>query len=201
MASSHTPETVVPARDVRRYDLTELVDWEAGKNLPRARAQALGITVLGLLLAVVGAYAGFIRPPHPTSTDLVEGIVVAAAGVAIAFSGWTYPRALQRKPNLLIVSDGFLAFGRGERPPLTELLWSEPGLKLVLHDGSKRRAQRGGRDRFAIFSLVPGSGPRIPLTQGAFDGILSMAQRHGLTPESQELGGVKVIVLRRRPTS
>lgn len=184
----------------QRYDLSELVELEVRKNMPRARAQAWGITVLGLLLALVGAYAGFIRPPHPTSTDLVEGIVIAAAGVAIAFSGWTYPRALQRKPNLLIVSDGFLAFGRKERPPLTELLWNEPGLKLVLLDGSKRRAQLGDRDRFAVFSLVAGDRPRIPLSQDAFDGILARAQRHGLTPKSQELGGVKVIVLRRRPT-
>ncbi len=84
---------------------------------------------------------------------------------------------------------------------MTELLWSEPGLRLILHDGRVRRARLGDRDRFAIFSLVPGSGPRIPLTEEAFDGVLAEAQRHGLSPRSQELSGVKVIVLRRRPTS
>jgi hypothetical protein len=187
--------------ETQAFDLTELVEWEARKNLPRARVQAWGIAALGLFLAAVGAYAGIIRPSHPTSTDVVEGVVVIVAGLAIAFSGWTYPRALQRKPNLLIVSDSSLSFGRKERPPLTELRWDEPGLKLVLQDGRELRAKLLDRDRFAIFSLVPGNSPRIPLTEDAFNSILSEVQRHGLTTKSQDFGGVKVTVVRRRPTN
>jgi hypothetical protein len=185
--------------ETQTFDLTELVEWEAAKNLPRARAQAWGITGLGVFLAAVGVYTGFFRPSHPTPNYIVESVVVIAAGLAIVLSGWIYPRALQRKSNLLIVTDNSLSFGRRERPPSTEIRWDDPGLRLVLQDGREVRARLLDRDRFAVFSLVPGNSPRIPLTEDAFNSVLSEVQRQGLTMKSQNFGGVKVTVVKPRP--
>lgn len=84
-----------------RHYLTELVEREARKSLPRAPARAWGISAVGLFLAPAGAYSGFILPAHLTSTGSVEGVVLITVGVAVALS--------QRDLSVCAVANGDLA--------------------------------------------------------------------------------------------
>lgn len=191
MTAGSSPE------ETRRFDLSELVHWELQKNIARARVQAWAVTAFGLVIAGVGVYIGFIQSKSPTIADFGEGSVVVATGLVVALAGWIYPRALQRKPNLLIVADDSLSYGRSEKPPLKELLWDNPRIKLVLHDRRNLRAKLQKRDRFGLFSIIPDGNTRIPLTQEAFDTVMTQAQRHGLGMKRQDLGSVGVIVLKK----
>lgn len=179
----------------RQFDLDNLVEREREENSRSALVPVVAGTVIGFLLVGVGTYVAIRHESGSSAADYAEGLVLAALGAAIAAGSWIYVRALRRKPNLLIITNDFVSYGRKGEPQMTERRWDDPGLKLVLHDRTNLRAKLQERDRFAVFSLVPEGSTRIPLPQDAFDTIISEAQRHGLSVKRQELYGVAILTI------
>ena len=186
----------LPIPESQSFDLTPLVEFEAKRNVPRARLIAAGWTCFGLAILSLGLYVALFRV-GATSVQQVQAAVFVVVGAVIAVYAWSYPRAYLRRPNLLTVSDASLAYGRADNPPLRAVRWGSFDSKLLIYDRRKDHQKLGEKDRFSRFSLVVGywGFTSFPIPEAAVQTLELQARHHGLQVEHSSLGSVAVTII------
>jgi hypothetical protein len=183
------------------FDLSSIAEREATLNLPRERAKASVIVAIAIFVAAAGAFFGFVRSPH-SQLHLLYGVAVLVIGLLIVFSAWyNFVWRLRRAPNLIVLTDEFLEFGRTDKGTLRQIRWDRPRTQLKLRDMRKAWQSSRKQSTYSMFDLLVGERAVVSLSEQAYHAILQAARDRGMRLEQFEFASVQYTLLHGTRTS
>jgi hypothetical protein len=171
----------------RSYDLAELAAALAKAERSIVWEGWLGIG-LGVFLVVVGVYFGVVGQSPDSISQIVEGGVIAAAGIGVALASRAMMSSASKYPSKFEFTQHGFRLGQDEPGSWLDYQWSDPKFLLTMFDRTGVPAPARGGSAYPTFTILLWKGRKAAVPREVFELVLRGARGRGLRVSRLDYG-------------
>jgi hypothetical protein len=175
------------SREAETFDLAELAAQLSVAERSLVLQGWVGIG-MGSLLVLVGVYFGVFSQTSPSTGQVAEGVLIAAAGIAVAVAARRMMLRASLYPTRMQFDQAGFKLGRPEENFWISYRWDDQRFQLTLFDRTGVSAKGSEKSAFPTFTILPWKGGKAAVPREAFELTLNGARAHGLSVSRHEYG-------------